>query len=413
MLWTRGVDLDIFHPMDSKVLNTARPIFLYVGRVAVEKNVEAFLKLDLPGSKWVAGEGPALAELKSRYPQANYLGVLTQAELAKVYAAADVFVFPSRTDTFGLVLLEALACGTPVAAYPVTGPIDVLGDGGAGAMHEDLREACLEALEDRSQPCARVGRTLLVGGGLRAVRRASEAAAARVVSRGKRRRVTRRAEPSMRTRPSTVARARRTARCAPSMPTTTHAEHRTVRRRERARRAESCGSRAWFERHERRERRERHATNGTQHDTQHEPLSPDDPLAPLPFNPYKGNRGLTRAWHAMKNSLAGFRVAIREESAFRQELTLAAILIPCGVLVPVEPVSRVLLLGSVLLVLIVELLNSSVEAAIDRISLERHELSRRAKDLGSAAVMVALGMCLMTWVLIVGPLVVHWVKAWL
>ncbi|WP_224044976.1 glycosyltransferase family 4 protein, partial [Paraburkholderia unamae] len=130
VLWTRGVDLDIFRPMESKVLNTARPIFLYVGRVAVEKNVEAFLKLDLPGSKWVCGEGPALAELKSRYPQANYLGVLNQPELAKVYAAADVFVFPSRTDTFGLVLLEALACGTPVAAYPVTGPIDVLGTGG-------------------------------------------------------------------------------------------------------------------------------------------------------------------------------------------------------------------------------------------------------------------------------------------
>jgi len=147
VLWTRGVDLDIFRQMESKVLNTARPIFLYVGRVAVEKNVEAFLKLDLPGSKWVCGEGPALAELKSRYPAANYLGVLTQAELAKVYAAADVFVFPSRTDTFGLVLLEALACGTPVAAYPVTGPIDVLGDGGAGAMHEDLREACLRALK--------------------------------------------------------------------------------------------------------------------------------------------------------------------------------------------------------------------------------------------------------------------------
>jgi diacylglycerol kinase (ATP) len=148
-------------------------------------------------------------------------------------------------------------------------------------------------------------------------------------------------------------------------------------------------------------------------ETSSEPLSPDDPLAPLPFNPYKGNRGLTRAWHAMKNSLAGFRVAIREESAFRQELTLAAILVPCGVLVPVEPVSRVLLLGSVLLVLIVELLNSSVEAAIDRISLERHELSRRAKDLGSAAVMVALGMCLMTWVLIVGPIAVGWIEAWL
>jgi diacylglycerol kinase (ATP) len=141
----------------------------------------------------------------------------------------------------------------------------------------------------------------------------------------------------------------------------------------------------------------------------HEPLGPDDPLAPLPFNPYKGNRGVTRAWHAMKNSFAGFRVAIREESAFRQELTLAAILVPCGVFVPVDAVSRVLLLGSVFLVLIVELLNSSVEAAIDRISLERHELSRRAKDLGSAAVMVALFICFMTWVLLVGPIVVRWV----
>ena len=142
----------------------------------------------------------------------------------------------------------------------------------------------------------------------------------------------------------------------------------------------------------------------------HEPLSPDDPLAPLPFNPYKGNRGLTRAWHALKNSIAGFRVAIQEESAFRQELTLAAILVPCGALMPVDAVSHVLLIGSVLLVLIVELLNSSVEAAIDRISLERHELSRRAKDLGSAAVTVALSACVLTWALIVGPLAVHWVS---
>jgi len=147
VLWTRGVDLDIFHPQDAHALNTAHPIFLYVGRVAVEKNVEAFLKLDLPGSKWVAGDGPALADLKARYPQVNYLGVLSQPDLAKVYASADVFVFPSRTDTFGLVLLEALASGTPVAAYPVTGPIDVLADGPAGAMREDLREACLAAVE--------------------------------------------------------------------------------------------------------------------------------------------------------------------------------------------------------------------------------------------------------------------------
>jgi diacylglycerol kinase (ATP) len=131
-----------------------------------------------------------------------------------------------------------------------------------------------------------------------------------------------------------------------------------------------------------------------------EPLSPDD----LPFNPYKGNRGVTRAWHAMKNSLYGFQVAIREESAFRQELTLAAILLPIGLFVPVAPVERAALIASVLLVLIVELLNSSVEAAIDRISLERHELSKRAKDLGSAAVMVALGTCVITWGMILWPL---------
>ena len=135
----------------------------------------------------------------------------------------------------------------------------------------------------------------------------------------------------------------------------------------------------------------------------HEPLSPDDPLAPLPFNPYKGNRGLTRAWHALKNSIAGFRVAIQEESAFRQELTLAAILVPCGALAPVDAVSHVLLIASVLLVLIVELLNSSVEAAIDRISLDRHRLSKRAKDLGSAAVFVALLLLALVWGLILPP----------
>jgi len=140
VLWTRGVDLDIFQPMDSKVLNTARPIFLYVGRVAVEKNVEAFLKLDLPGSKWVAGEGPALAELKSRYTNVNYLGVLSQPELAKVYAAADVFVFPSRTDTFGLVLLEAMACGTPVVTSNVCGNPEVVAAPEAGVLME-LRSA--------------------------------------------------------------------------------------------------------------------------------------------------------------------------------------------------------------------------------------------------------------------------------
>jgi len=150
-LWSRGVDQDIFHPQDVRRLNSTPPIFLYVGRVAVEKNVEAFLELDLPGSKWVVGTGPSLDGIRDKYPEANYLGVLDREELAKVYASADVFVFPSKTDTFGLVLLEAMACGLPVAAYPVTGPRDVLGDSKAGVMHEDLRTACLEALKLRRE----------------------------------------------------------------------------------------------------------------------------------------------------------------------------------------------------------------------------------------------------------------------
>jgi glycosyltransferase involved in cell wall biosynthesis len=147
VLWSRGVDLDVFRLQDVNRLNTEPPIFLYVGRVAVEKNIEAFLQLDLPGSKWVAGDGPAMATLRAKYPEVNYLGVLNQHELAEVYASASVFVFPSKTDTFGLVLLEAMACGLPVAAYPVTGPIDVLGNSTAGVMHEDLRVACLAALK--------------------------------------------------------------------------------------------------------------------------------------------------------------------------------------------------------------------------------------------------------------------------
>jgi glycosyltransferase involved in cell wall biosynthesis len=154
VLWSRGVDLDIFRPMKVDRLKTEPPIFLYVGRVAVEKNVEAFLQLELPGSKWVAGAGPALAGIRARYSGVNYLGVLDPRELAEVYASADVFVFPSKTDTFGLVLLEAMACGLPVAAYPVTGPLDVIGDSRAGAMHEDLRTACLAALGLRREDAA-------------------------------------------------------------------------------------------------------------------------------------------------------------------------------------------------------------------------------------------------------------------
>ncbi len=150
VLWSRGVELDLFKPGPSMPHDLARPVFLYVGRVAVEKNIEAFLEIDLPGSKWVAGEGPQLARLKARHPGVRFTGVLGQPALASLYNAADVFVFPSRTDTFGLVLLEALACGCPVAAYPVTGPIEVIGnapgDANGGALDEDLRAAALRAL---------------------------------------------------------------------------------------------------------------------------------------------------------------------------------------------------------------------------------------------------------------------------
>jgi glycosyltransferase involved in cell wall biosynthesis len=142
--WTRGVNTDLFHPRNRGDLGLPRPIFLSVGRVAVEKNLGAFLSLDLPGSKVVVGDGPSFAQLKARHPDAHFLGEHTGAELARIYASADVFVFPSRTDTFGIVLLEALASGLPVAAYPVTGPIDVVGE--AGVLSEDLGEAARAAL---------------------------------------------------------------------------------------------------------------------------------------------------------------------------------------------------------------------------------------------------------------------------
>ena len=161
--WTHGVDTDLFTyqpqprsypPMGAMV----RPVSLFVGRVSYEKNIDAFLKLDIPGTKVVCGVGPLEASLKQRYPQVRWMGVLPRHELAKVYAAADVFVFPSRSETFGLVMLEAMATGTPVAAYPVDGPLEVLGtSGGAGnavnegehhggVLHADLQQACYQAL---------------------------------------------------------------------------------------------------------------------------------------------------------------------------------------------------------------------------------------------------------------------------
>jgi glycosyltransferase involved in cell wall biosynthesis len=145
-VWSRGVDHSRFRPRAGDVLGLPRPIFLSVGRIAVEKNLEAMLSLGLPGSKVVVGDGPARASLQRRFPNAHFLGARFGDALADVYASADVFVFPSRTDTFGIVLIEALASGLPVAAFPVTGPLDVIGDSGAGALDEDLRAACLAAL---------------------------------------------------------------------------------------------------------------------------------------------------------------------------------------------------------------------------------------------------------------------------
>ncbi len=145
--WSRGVDLALFRPEPREGWDCPRPVFAYVGRVAVEKNIAAFLSLGLPGSKVVVGDGPARASLQRRFPDARFVGMRHGASLAASFAGADVFVFPSLTDTFGLVMLESLACGTPVAAFPVTGPRDILAGGpGIGATDTDLRAACLQAL---------------------------------------------------------------------------------------------------------------------------------------------------------------------------------------------------------------------------------------------------------------------------
>ncbi len=152
--WTRGVDTDLFCPREKSFLDAPRPISMYVGRVAVEKSIEDFLRLDLPGTKYVVGGGPQLEELKARYPSVRFVGPKHDVELAKYYAAADVFVFPSRTDTFGLVLLEALAAGVPVAAYPVAGPLDVLGTvSDVGCLDEDLGRAVRHALTCAPERC--------------------------------------------------------------------------------------------------------------------------------------------------------------------------------------------------------------------------------------------------------------------
>ena len=152
VLWPRGVDTELFCPRQFD-LGLPRPIFLSVGRVAVEKNLEAFLDLDLPGTRIIVGDGPARHELARKYPDAIFLGALQGEQLAQIYATADVFVFPSRTDTFGLVLLEALASGVPVAAFPVSGPKDVIGDAPVGVLSEDLGAACRAALAISPERC--------------------------------------------------------------------------------------------------------------------------------------------------------------------------------------------------------------------------------------------------------------------
>jgi glycosyltransferase involved in cell wall biosynthesis len=152
-LWTRGVDTELFRPERAIALDFPRPIFLSIGRIAVEKNLEAFLSLELPGTKVVIGQGPQEGELRRRFPDVKFLGLQEGQTLAGYLAAADAFVFPSRTDTFGVVQLEALACGVPIAAYPVAGPKDVVGNHPVGALHDDLRQACLQALQISRDTC--------------------------------------------------------------------------------------------------------------------------------------------------------------------------------------------------------------------------------------------------------------------
>ncbi|MDP2356727.1 MAG: glycosyltransferase family 1 protein [Beijerinckiaceae bacterium] len=151
--WTRGVDTALFRPATNRVRDRAAPVFIYVGRISIEKNIEQFLRLELPGRKVVVGDGPDRKRLQKAYPSACFTGALEGEALAAAYASADVFVFPSRTDTFGLVLLEALASGLPIAAFPVMGPRDVIGDSGCGVMSEDLRAAAIAALAIPSQLC--------------------------------------------------------------------------------------------------------------------------------------------------------------------------------------------------------------------------------------------------------------------
>ncbi|MBL6847753.1 MAG: diacylglycerol kinase [Alphaproteobacteria bacterium] len=300
-IWARGVDLEIFKPKKGRRKNK-NPILLNVGRVSVEKNLEEFLKIDLPYDKWVVGDGPALKELKKKYPKVIFHGAKSKEELKYYYNKADVFVFPSKTDTFGLVLLEAMACGLPVAALPVSGPLDVIGNSDAGNLNLNLKEAIKKAL--------------LI--------------------------------------PRKVAR-------------------------------EYAKTFSW------------EITSRT-FETYLVRIRDKDTTYNIEDNPHKGNTGITRVLHAAKNSWSGLVFAIREESAFRQEMILVLVSFLILLLSETSVIEKILMIFATSLVLIIELLNSSVEAAVDRISFEYHGLSKRAKDYGSAAVMLSLFL----WTLIHG-----------
>jgi len=151
--WSRGVDIAAFQPQPREQLRDPRPIWLYAGRIAIEKNIRAFLDLDLPGTKWVVGGGPQKKELERRYGNARFFGSVGIEELSARYSQADCFVFPSRTDTFGLVMVEALASGVLVAGFPVPGPLDIVTTPKVGALNEDLRIACLAAIECDPADC--------------------------------------------------------------------------------------------------------------------------------------------------------------------------------------------------------------------------------------------------------------------
>ena len=300
-IWSRGVDLEIFKPKRGRKKNQ-KPIMLNVGRVSVEKNLEEFLKIDLPYEKWVVGDGPALRELKKKYPKVIFHGAKSKEELEYYYNKADIFVFPSKTDTFGLVLLEAMACGLPVAAFPISGPLDVIGNSNAGILDSNLKEACKKAL--------------LI--------------------------------------PRKVPR-------------------------------EYAKKFSW------------ESTSKT-FESYLVSIRDKDTTYNIEDNPHKGNTGITRALHAAKNSCSGLIFALREESAFRQEIFLVIISLSVIIIAEVSAIEIIFMTFATSLVLIIELLNSSVEAAVDRISFEYHGLSKRAKDYGSAAVMLSIFL----WTLIHG-----------